>query len=231
MTLLRMIDSNNRLGFLNRIPSVVQWDPKRSASIPMAGQLVPWRVPENHFEIDEQHIQGRPGAIIHPSVMMRKNALRQIGGYRAKDEPAEDYDLFLRLAEVGRLANLRDALLRYRLHEKCVTFARAEAQTLGTREALANAWMRRRRTGSPPTPANEHNTPSHEELMWSWALTAYSERNFQTACKQAFRLLRKRPSQLRRWILFTAAFFGPLSFPLKRYCSYRVGPYKLPDPS
>jgi glycosyltransferase involved in cell wall biosynthesis len=193
---------------------------------PDGSPISPWRVPEDHVEIDGRHIQGRPGAIIHPSVMMRKRALSGVGGYRAQYEPAEDYDLFLRLAEVGRVANLGEPLLRYRIHEKCVTFARAEAQSRWTRQALADAWVRRGKTGSPPAPLNDHKTPSTEELMWSWALTAFSERNFLTARKQAFRLLQRRPSELRRWVLFAAACLGPLAFRLRRFCSYRVGPYR-----
>ena len=187
-----------------------------------------WRVPKDHAEIDGQHIQGRPGAIIHPSVMMRKDALSKAGGYRAGYEPAEDYDLFLRLAEVGRLANLGEALLKYRLHEKCVTFSRAEAQNCWTRQALADAWMRRGKAGSPPDPVNEHDTPSSEELMWDWALTAFSEQNFKTARKQAFRLLQRRPSELRRWVLLAAASMGPLAAQLKRIVPYRLGEYRAP---
>jgi hypothetical protein len=90
-------------------------------------------------------------------------------------------------------------------------------------QALAEAWMRRGKMGSPRNPLNDHKTPSNEELTWSWALTAFSARNLQTARKQAFRLLQKRPSELRRCVLFTAACFGPLAFRLGRICSYRVG--------
>jgi GT2 family glycosyltransferase len=45
---------------------------------------------------------------------MRADALRKIGGYREQFVVAQDLDLFLRLAEVGRLANLPEVLLRWR---------------------------------------------------------------------------------------------------------------------
>jgi hypothetical protein len=118
------------------------------------------------------------------------------------------------------MAKLADTLVRYRVHER-VAFARAEAQSQSTRSALADAWMRRGRSGSPPTPANDHKTPSKEELIWPWATTAYSERNFhrqqtgiQTPATAPFPVATLDP-----------LYGGPLSFHLKRFCSYRVGPY------
>jgi hypothetical protein len=46
--------------------------------------------------------------------MFRIEALRSIGGYRDEYFTCEDADLYLRLAEIGRLANLPDILLLYR---------------------------------------------------------------------------------------------------------------------
>jgi glycosyltransferase involved in cell wall biosynthesis len=45
----------------------------------------------------------------HPSVMLRADAFAVVGGYRSLLEPAEDYDLWLRLAEHGEVDNLADA--------------------------------------------------------------------------------------------------------------------------
>jgi hypothetical protein len=52
--------------------------------------------------------------LVHPSVMMRAEALRVLGGYRAFDGP-EDYDLWLRAEEAGlRLGKLPQVLLEWR---------------------------------------------------------------------------------------------------------------------
>jgi glycosyltransferase involved in cell wall biosynthesis len=57
------------------------------------------------------------GCVIrHPTVVARKAALIAVGGYRPACDKAEDYDLWLRLAERARLANLPDVLLSYRVH-------------------------------------------------------------------------------------------------------------------
>jgi hypothetical protein len=61
----------------------------------------------------------------HPAVMMRRDALQQVGGYRRLFEPAEDIDLWLRLSTVGDLANLDDEILQYRTHSASVTRRRA----------------------------------------------------------------------------------------------------------
>ncbi len=52
--------------------------------------------------------------LAHPSVMMRAEALRGLGGYRAFDGP-EDYDLWLRAHERGwRFGKRREVLLEWR---------------------------------------------------------------------------------------------------------------------
>lgn len=46
---------------------------------------------------------------------LKKGKFIKIRGYHEKYQHAEDLDLFLRLAEIGELANLPDVLLQYRL--------------------------------------------------------------------------------------------------------------------
>ncbi|MCW5554725.1 MAG: glycosyltransferase [Verrucomicrobiae bacterium] len=183
-----------------------------------------WNVPETHAEIDGRHMRGESGAIINPSIMMRREVVLRIGGYRAGFDSAEDYDLFLRLAEVGRLSNLPAVLLHYRLHAKSLTFARAETQGRLARLALQDAWTRRGKAGLPPAARNIPAPASTEQLTWDWARTAFAAGNFGTARKQAFRLLRQRPLKLKRWVFFIAACLGPLALQIRRICPYRVGP-------
>lgn len=52
----------------------------------------------------------------HPSVLARKISLLAVGGYRPACDKAEDYDLWLRLVDGNRIANLPDVLLHYRVH-------------------------------------------------------------------------------------------------------------------
>lgn len=48
--------------------------------------------------------------------IMRRWAVDRVGGYRRAFASAGDYDLWYRLSEVGRIANLPEILVRYRLH-------------------------------------------------------------------------------------------------------------------
>jgi hypothetical protein len=101
----------------------------------------------------------RRNCMIHPTVTMRRDVLCDTGGYRAAFVNAEDYDLWLRLAERHRFANLPDAVLRYRVHRGQASFQGLEQQVLSTLAAQVAA--RRRRAGDddaavaacPPTPA------------------------------------------------------------------------------
>ncbi len=52
--------------------------------------------------------------LCHPSVMMRTDLIRKLGGYREAFRHAEDYDLWLRASRVTDIANLPDRLLLYR---------------------------------------------------------------------------------------------------------------------
>ena len=87
------------------------------------------------------------------TVMMRRNALSRVGGYRARFTHAEDYDLWLRLAERYRLANLPDVVLHYRLHPGQVSHQALEQQVVSALAAQAAA--RRRRAGIDEGPVDD----------------------------------------------------------------------------
>jgi hypothetical protein len=91
--------------------------------------------------------------IIHSTVTMRREALRRLGGYRAGFVHAEDYDLWLRLAERHQLANLPDVVLHYRVHPEQVSHQALEQQVLSALAARAAA--RRRRAGIDEGPVGE----------------------------------------------------------------------------
>lgn len=58
----------------------------------------------------------RRNAIAHSSVMMRRQSYDIAGGYDASLMQMEDYDLWLRMAQVGKVSNLGEALIAYRIH-------------------------------------------------------------------------------------------------------------------
>jgi glycosyltransferase involved in cell wall biosynthesis len=78
-----------------------------------------------HFELPQTHEAIvlrliRLWSMWHPSVIFRREAVIKAGNY-SDQKPVEDYGLWMRLASIGRLANLPEPLLKYRIHEKSVT--------------------------------------------------------------------------------------------------------------
>ncbi|WP_303784431.1 glycosyltransferase [Azovibrio restrictus] len=86
--------------------------------------------------------------LAHPTVMMRKEAVIKAGGYRKVFSHCEDYDLWLRISELGyAIANLPQPLLNYRVHGANVSTVHREAQELGT--IVARLAHRCRKAGLP----------------------------------------------------------------------------------
>jgi len=75
------------------------------------------RVPTSSEEI--HRLLPKRNTFIHPSVLFRRQAVLEVGGYQAVRpgaSMAQDYHLWLRLEERYRLANLAEPLLDYRVH-------------------------------------------------------------------------------------------------------------------
>jgi len=81
--------------------------------------------------------------ICHPSIMARLEIMRELGGYRPQYLNGEDYDLWLRLIERHRLANLPDVLLRHRQHTKKISVTGYPQQMISTLVARQAAICRR----------------------------------------------------------------------------------------
>ncbi len=62
----------------------------------------------------------------HPTVMLRRSLLEQVGGYDPAFDRAEDYELWTRMVATTRFANLPDALVRYRIHDGRITHREAK---------------------------------------------------------------------------------------------------------
>lgn len=70
------------------------------------------KYPISHKEIINQLTY--QNAMAHPSVMFRRKAVLEVGGYRPFFEGSEDYDLWFRLSKVGQLNNINIPLTKYR---------------------------------------------------------------------------------------------------------------------
>jgi glycosyltransferase involved in cell wall biosynthesis len=91
------------------------------------------RVPVEHAEI--VRTLERDNCMYHPSVILRRDAILGVGGYRTEFRNTEDYDLWLRVAKKHRLANIPEPLLRYRFSVAGMTLGRKWEQAVYARMA------------------------------------------------------------------------------------------------
>jgi hypothetical protein len=169
---------------------------------------------QQHEKIDAAHMRGEGGAIIHPSAMIRTEAIRAIGSYRLLKD--EDLDLFLRLAEYGKVANLPDVLLRYRQHPKSAGHQYYAEMVTSVREAVAQARIRR---ALPPLKSTEvlalDGTPwrgpiKNAQYHRKWAWWAIQGGHPATARKHALVALREDPLSLESWRVALFAMRGTI---------------------
>jgi len=109
-----------------------------------------------HEEIDAAHLSGFGGALGNPAAMFRREAALAAGGFPPTGQATgEDHDFWLRLAEVGRLANLPDVLIRYRVHGANASVGKgsAERRLAVTLDNLRRAYQRRGITDREPAKA------------------------------------------------------------------------------
>jgi len=158
-----------------------------------------WPVHECHEEIDRANLESFGSSIVHPTVLMRRDEVAAAGAYNIAFQYASDMDLFLRLAERGRLANLPEVLLKYRLHLGSIGHRkRLEQQRAAA--AAAEAACKRRGINVParkdPALLRPLSAGYHHATWAKWALKAG---NVATARKHAFAAVRKSPFSLRSW--------------------------------
>ena len=163
----------------------------------------------SHEEIDRELLTAEGGwALVHPSTMIRLDALRAVGGYRGWANTSEDHDLYLRLAEVGRVANLDEVLLWYRRHYKSVTHTQYNQQLAVKEGIIRDAYARRGKSmpagwkfegWSPP--------PLAQQLrLWGWA--ALKAKNRRVARLHAVGAVRRAPFSIDAWRLMYCALRG-----------------------
>jgi glycosyltransferase involved in cell wall biosynthesis len=162
-----------------------------------------------HDQIERELLTGGGGwAVVQPSAMMRTDAVRAAGGYRGSVNMSEDHDLFLRLAERGRVANLEEPLLKYRRHYKSLNHTQYEQSWQVKERILREAYQRR----GMVFPANWKHEPwrppeKAEQLrLWGWA--AIKAGNPGVARKHAVGAIKAAPLSCQAWKLMYCSIRG-----------------------
>jgi glycosyltransferase involved in cell wall biosynthesis len=103
--------------------------------VAVGGQLE--LIDENGSRIGESKFHKRIGTsykdllfsspVAHPAALIRRSAISEIGGYRSF--LAEDWDLWVRLRETGKLYNLSQKVIKYRVHSNQLSRQKMYAQS------------------------------------------------------------------------------------------------------
>jgi glycosyltransferase involved in cell wall biosynthesis len=110
---IEFLRKNPNLGFCG---SFVEFIDSRGAPVGWSKPL-----PVTRADFDRLISERRPITFNHPSIMCRRSAMIEVGGYDRSIEPAEDVDLFNKVLALGYEALIVPKyLLKYRLHSRSI---------------------------------------------------------------------------------------------------------------
>jgi glycosyltransferase involved in cell wall biosynthesis len=126
--------------------------------------------------------------------LLKRSALETAGGFDAATEPADDWDLWLRLTRIGHLTFVDAVTLRYRLHG-------ANASKIQARQMLAAERRVRRKALADPAYAQAQRVAllrGHQALYrqqarakWTYARECLRDRDVRGATLEAMRAARR----------------------------------------
>jgi glycosyltransferase involved in cell wall biosynthesis len=161
-----------------------------------------------HEGIDKELLTGRGFAMVHPTVMMRADAVRRVGGYRKQWQHSEDLDLFLRLAEIGKLHNLPEYLLQYRMHYESANHLRHEEQRSIKHNLMAEAYARRGVSMPADMQFTRRYPPPKFDQTCTWGWRALKVGNRSAARLHARDAIKMAPFKPAAWRLAVCAVRG-----------------------
>jgi len=164
----------------------------------------------SHEEIDAGLLNVE-WTILQPATTFRTSVLRASGGYRTDLRIHEDHDLFLKLAEIGRLANLPEILFQYRQHFTSAVSTYAHEHVAALASVYRDAWKRRGLDGVKPIPAiaphpDDPQRNLKRDRLWAWM--SLKSRHLAAARKYAVRGLTRAPFSADSWKLMYCALRG-----------------------
>ncbi len=155
-----------------------------------------------HDEIVRLLLEANASGIINGTTMFRRDVWLKIGGIDTSVGYVEDLDLFLRLAEQGRLANIPKVLYRYRRHLGSTCYNHFDDMMNNIGRVMQSAWARRGLPGEPNLEIVRERCAhkmSVADICRSWACHAMEQRNVKLARYHAWQAVRREPMSLQSW--------------------------------
>lgn len=184
-----------QIDYLEAHPEVLALGTQIERTDPDGAPLCTSAFPLSHAEIDAAllgKVQER-WPLAHPTMMIRTDAVRRVGGYDDQFVAGEDRDLWLRLSEIGELANLDEVLLRYRCRPDSISYATARTQQTMSLRAIELACQRRGIAVPPGLTATSRAAIAPSDYRYRWANWALNAGHYSTARKHLWPLLRSNP--------------------------------------
>lgn len=130
-------------------------------------------LPADNAQILERLTKGN--VFLHGTFMMRRDALEAVDYYREHFPVSQDYDLSLRLAELGEVAILPEPLYLFRFHRSSISRNKRELQLSCRQFAWAQAVARRAGQLEQDVPEDvlAAYPPERERLLFDALGTAY----------------------------------------------------------
>jgi hypothetical protein len=202
----------HQVEFLQRQPQVVCLGGSQEWIDEADNLLAVCEAAEHNDYIQQLALAGHT-PINHPSAMIRRTAILAVGGYEQQLEPSEDLDLWLKLGEIGELANLKEVVVKYRLHSQSVSEAKQSLQNKMKKIACERAWQRRGIEGhfeaTKPWRAESGRSSQHQFLLtYGWWVFKGGQR--KAAMSYALRAIATLPFNRAGWTLLACAFLKPL---------------------
>ena len=148
-------------------------------------------------------------AVCHSAAMMRREAVDRAGGYLPEFTFSHDLDLWLRLGEVGAVANLPQTLIQFRLHEGSISETKRHEQRRLARLACERAWQRRGMTGctfeaaEPWRPGRDRRSRHRYATRYGW--WAFNSGERRTAMVYGAKAVAALPLNPAGWKLMACA--------------------------
>ncbi|MDB4679019.1 glycosyltransferase family 2 protein [Rhodopirellula sp.] len=180
--------------------------------------------PLSHHEIHQRHLHGQANAFFQSCVTVRKAAVLQAGGYDERFPCAEDYSLWLRLAEVGELRNLSETHLYYRVHATSANWTVNIEQRQQGQKILDE---QRERIGLDQLTAVDAKIPPPKKDDWNrrifWINLALKSGNPTAAMEMLKIALQKHPNSLLLWLAALIASLDAILFAGNRSGQFEAG--------
>ncbi|MFO0939646.1 MAG: glycosyltransferase [Pirellulales bacterium] len=175
--------------------------------------------------IAQTHLKGKSNAFFQSCTLTRRSSILKSGSYRKNYPAAEDYDLWLRLEQIGKLANHTECHLYYRVHS---TSANATVGAQQRQQGFQCCNEARVARGLEPLePQREPEIPPPRKDDWNrrmfWINVALKAGNPWTASMLTYSALKAHPRSLWLWLFLLVGLSDSILFGGNRTERFRAG--------